>query len=489
MIHKAIEENPSPFEEMPFIEPVEPILKKDSSSQNQEPQTPRLSGARLLLLGVGIGVALTMAATRFLSTPQQQKSAQTVPAPAITSQSPAQSVTIAPVNTTSVNRTLKATGTVAAFELISVLSQATGLQIQQVLVDEGDFVQAGQVIVILDAGVGQARLAQAQAAVAQAEARVAELRAGNRAEEIARARESVKMAKADLTQAQSDWDLAKKRVERNRNLQVEGAIALDRLDEFVNDERSKKAIVQQLQAKVRETQQQLLEFEAGPRPQVIAQAVAQLAEAKAQVQLNNAQLKDTRVVAPVSGKVATRNARVGDVTSSSQALFTIIENGRLELQVKLPETDLPLIRPGQKVTVSSDADSRLQLLGTIREINPTVNEESRQATLKIDLPAQASLKPGMFLRAAITTSTATSLTIPMGAVLPQANGQSIVYLLQADKTVKAQPVTTGEILANEQVEILKGLTQGDRVIVKGAAFLADGDRVSVNSDPESGVQK
>jgi RND family efflux transporter MFP subunit len=151
----------------------------------------------------------------------------------------------------------------------------------------------------------------------------------------------------------------------------------------------------------------------------------------------------------------------------------------LELRLKVHETDLAQIRPGQSVTITSGRDSKLSVQGKVREIDPQVNEESREAIVKVDLPASDSLKPGMFLQGVITTSSATGLTVPAKAVLPQPDNSAIVYKLQADGTVKAQPVQQGEIMSGDRVEIKSGLSPGDRVVVKGAAFLKDGDKVEV----------
>lgn len=441
-----------------------------------------MARGRWMLLGIGLGVLLSVGATRFISSPAKTEKPPTS-SKIVNSQVPAQSVTVATVEVASVNRTLKATGTVSAFESIAVLSQATGLQIQRVFVDEGDVVQAGQVLATLDDSVLQARLRQAQATVAQSQARLAELKAGYRSEEIARARESIQQTQAEIAQAESELELAQKRTQRNLSLEAEGAIARDRLDEVLSFERNKRATLDQSRAKLREAQQRLAELEAGPRIEVIAQAAAQLAETQAQVQVISAQLKDTRIVAPVSGKISERNARLGYTTSatSDTPLFRIIEGGRLELRLKVPETQISLIRPGQKVEITADGDNKLKLTGKVREINPIVDEASRQATVDINLPANSGLKPGMFLRSEIVTQTATSLTAPMGAILPQSDGQAIVYRLQSDKTVKAVPVTLGKILANERVEIIDGLKAGDRLVVKGAAYLKEGDRVSVIS--------
>ncbi|WP_446375382.1 efflux RND transporter periplasmic adaptor subunit [Coleofasciculus sp. D1-CHI-01] len=436
-----------------------------------------LSGGKGLFLGIGIGVLLALGATRLVSS--QQADAPTTEPPVATSSAPSQSVTVAPVTSESVSRRLDATGSVAAFEMNPVMSQATGLQIQQVLVEEGQVVKAGQLLARLDDSVLQAQLSQAQASVAQAEARLAELRAGSRSEEIARAKEAVRSAESAVAAAESDLELARTRVDRNKMLQAEGAIARDRLDEVYNQERSSRSQLEQAQARLREANQQLAQLQAGPRREVITQAEAQLAQAQAQVQSTIAQLNNTRILAPVSGKIAERNARVGDVTSPSQTLFKIIENGRLELIVNVPETQLPQIKPGQSATITSDADSSLQLSGKVREIDPMIDEASRQAQVKIDLPASAALKPGMFLRASITTSAAQGLTLPAKAILPQSDGSAIAYIVQPDNTVKAQSVEVGEPLSDNRVEIKSGLSVGDGVVVKGAAYLKDGDNVNV----------
>jgi len=491
-------------------------LENDSASvsvsQTGKARPNWLAGGRGILIGMGVGIALALVGTR-LATPRQEATTTEAP-PAASSAAPAQSVTVAEVKTSSVQNTLEATGTVRASEMISVLSQATGLQIQQVLVDEGDYVKAGQLMARLDDAALQAQLKQAQASVAEAEARLAELKAGNRSEEIAQAEARFNQARARLRQAQASiprqidqaqaqvasaqarLNLAENRYRSLRTLVNQGAITQDRFNESLSEYESAQANlseaqqrldqarntnspeIAQLEAAVAEAQQQLKQQRAGSRPEVISQSEAQLARAKGEVQLLMSQLQDTRVVAPVSGKVAERNARVGKVTSS-EALFQIIENSSLQLELEVPETQLPQISPGQSVTITSNVDSSLQLSGKVREIDPVVDQDSRKAIVKVDLPAQDSLRPGMFLKAAITTSEENGLTVPSKAVLPQSDGSAIVYQVSEDGTVKAQAVEMGEILPTEQVEIKSGLSAGDRVVVKGAAYLKDGDKVEV----------
>ncbi len=469
-----------------------------------------------LILGILIGVITTFVGMKIMG--GKQPEAPTTPSPVVEQSSPSisQTITIAEVAITQVQEKISANGTVAAQELVPVMSQADGLQITQVLVDEGDIVNQGQTLMRLDDRILQAELKQAQASVSQAQARLAELKAGARQEELQRAREKVNFARADVLQAESDLELAKTRVQRNRQLEAEGAIARDRLDEFLNEELTKQSNLAKAKASLQEQKQQLLELETGVRPEIIAQAEANLAEAQARVNLIKARLAETNVIAPVSGKIAERNARVGDVTSAfnDQKLLTIIEDGLLELQVKVPETQLNQIRIGQKVKVTSNRNSiiederlelqsdalktplnqvkmgqrlkvasssnfNLNLTGIVTEIAPVINSESRQAIVKVDLPNRDNLQPGMFLQAEILSSTKSSLTIPMNAVLPQNNGMGKVFLLQPDDTVKAQIVTLGDILESDRMEILDGLSVGEKVAVKGAAYLKDGDKVAV----------
>jgi RND family efflux transporter MFP subunit len=208
----------------------------------------------------------------------------------------------------------------------------------------------------------------------------------------------------------------------------------------------------------------------------------------AEIQQLETQLSQTIVRAPDSGIVAERIGRVGDVSSGSQKLFSIIRGNKLELQLKVPETQISQVQPGTAVQITSDSDKRIKLSGTVREISPLVDPQNRQATVKIDLPPSDFLRSGMFLRASISTATEQGLKVPAKAILPQSDGSSIVYKLVGEDKVQAQNVVVGEItggavgdLTKAQVEIKKGLKAGDRVVIAGAGYLKDGDRVKVVS--------
>lgn len=557
------------------------------------------SGWRGMMVGIGIGVAIAVGGMQFLNKP-----AQTEPNPsaagtelAATEPVASQTVTVATVETTTVARTLNATGTVQAYDLLPILPQATGLQIQQVLVDEGDRVKAGQVLAILDdelersqiaeadtqvdsaksslmdrqAGVNQAEgsvfraeaaQSEAESAVSQAEAAKAEAEAGlqqaiaSKAEATAAVSQAQaalaeteagrEQAIANLAKAKADREQADRELERYQQLADAGAISQQELDNRrTAAENAREAVrvaeanIKSAEARIESAKANIASMEArvssadsnvsSAKARVssansnISSAKARLESAIANVRISRSQLTSARanaesaaanvrstqirvqqmetqqdrtlVRAPEAGIIAERIARVGDVTSNSNKLFSIIANGELELHVKVPETQLPLVKTGAPVMVSSDADNRIQVRGVVREIAPLVDQQSRQATVKVRLPSDSILKPGMFLQAAITTSNAPALTVPAKAVLPEGEGDAIVYRLVGEDKVQAQKVEVGEVAAesatdlnNARVEIKSGLNVGDRVVVEGAAYLKDGDRVLI-ADEQSVIPK
>jgi RND family efflux transporter MFP subunit len=499
-----------------------------------------------------------------------------------------QTVTVAGVKSDRIARTLEATGTVQALDLLPILPQSPGLQIQQVLVDEGDYVTAGQVMAILDdsvvrsqildaqaqveslrssqiqteAGVWQAKSAltqaqagetEAQAAISQAQAAKSEAEAGLRSaiaakSEVEAALAGAQAAKveaeagraqavANLARAKAELAQAERELQRYQSLANAGAISQQELDirlttvenalEAVRvaeaniksaDARIQSAVanISSAEARVKSTESNVSSAAARVENAVanirnaearLERAAANVTSAQSQVEsaratVNSAaanvrssearaeqvqtQGEQTLVRAPASGIVAERIARVGDVTSGSGKLFSIIANGELELHVKVPETQLPLVKIGASVKVTSDADSRIELQGTVREISPLIDANSRQATVKVSLPSSDLLRSGMFLRAALTTSTTEGLIVPAKAVLPQADSSSIVYRLTENDIVQAQPVQVGQVidavgndLSKATIEIQSGLEVGDIIVVDGAAFVKSGDRVKV----------
>jgi RND family efflux transporter MFP subunit len=150
----------------------------------------------------------------------------------------------------------------------------------------------------------------------------------------------------------------------------------------------------------------------------------------------------------------------------------------LELQAQVPAIQLPQVQIGATAKIYSDSDRPRQLAGRVREIAPLVNAQSRQARVKIDCqtPPCSGLECLPVPRLLLIH---TGIAIPAKAVVAQPEGTSTVFVLTNEGKVQARPVEVGEILNDGRVEIKNGLKAGDRVIVAGAGYLKDGDRVRV----------
>jgi len=457
-----------------ILSPVEPAEEQleEFDLDSPHPKVYEKSQRRWLLpllLGMGIGIALAVVGSRVTSKPAAQPAQ---PNAVKTTQPPASiSVTVEPVATTQVARTLDATGSVAAKELLSVYAKITGLQIKEVLVKEGDAVVLGQIMAVLDDSILQSQLQQAKAQVESSQA-------------------VVRQKEALLNQARATLLDAERTLKRFQYLAERGAISRQDLD-------------------VRSTAVATATEAVGVARSNIISAQADVRSNQAKIQQIQTQLGQTLVRAPGSGIVVAPPAqsgpnastsstppdiaRVGDLPSVTQPLFSIIHNG-LELQATVTEAQIRDIRIGAPVRVTQDNNQRIDFSGRVREIAPQINQTNRLATVKIDLPTDEDsslLRPGMFLKAAITTTFTQGLTVPAKAVLPQVDGKAIVYLLEENDIARAQAVETGTIIGGEsgldrstaRIEIKNGLKVGDRVIVSGAGYLKDGDRVKVVSNP------
>ena len=262
---------------------------------------------------------------------------------------------------------------------------------------------------------------------------------------------------------------AKQELQRYQALANSGAISLQDLDTRVTTAATDREAVRVAEAN-------------------IASAEADVRNNAAHVKQIRTQLAQTIVRAPVSGIVAEKIARVGDVTNGTQKLFSIIQNGLLEVQAQVPATELPQVRINAPTLITSGNDSQVHLQGRVREIAPLVNTQSREATVKINLPLTSLLRPGLFVRAAITTNTTRGLTVPSQSVVSPTTGGHIVFLLAEDGTVHAQSVQVGEVINGNRIEIKQGLNAGDRIVVAGAGFLNDGERVQVIPQPTFGFR-
>jgi HlyD family secretion protein len=217
-------------------------------------------------------------------------------------------------------------------------------------------------------------------------------------------------------------------------------------------------------------------------------AQARLDALKAVAKTQQLRLAQTRVLAPDSGVISARSATVGAVLPAGQELFRMIRGGRLEWRAEVPAPDLAQLKPGQTATVVPSGGTPIE--GRLRMVGPTVDPQTRNGLVYVDLPAGSAARAGMFARGEFAIGSGAALTLPQAAVLLR-DGFSYVLRVGADSKVVQTKVATGR-RAGDRIEITGGLDASARVVAAGGGFLGDGDLVRVveaaPANPAAGKQ-
>ena len=203
---------------------------------------------------------------------------------------------------------------------------------------------------------------------------------------------------------------------------------------------------------------------------------ANLASARAALSETRTRLAQSEIKAPVSGQIISRSVTKGQIVAAGTELFRMVRDGRLELDAQVPETDLPALRAGQTATVNSNEG--VTTTGTVRIVTPQVDAQTRLGLARITLSPASGLKTGMFARASIDAGAQPATVVPTGAVLYR-NNKSGVFVLDAQSAAHFRPVTV--LSRRDDQTSVSGIEPGVRVVVQGAGFLNDGDKVTVST--------
>lgn len=252
-------------------------------------------------------------------------------------------------------------------------------------------------------------------------------------------------SRAAAAEAQANLEAAKLDAERARALQSggSGALSAQQLQQYLTGEQTAKARFDAAQAKVRS---------------------------------DELRLAQTRIMAPDDGVISARAATVGAVVQG-QELFRLIRGNRLEWRAEVPASELARLKPGQAVQVEVPGPQPTKARGTLRMVAPTVDAATRNGLVYVDLPADAGLRAGSFVRGEILLGSGKVLSLPQTAVQPR-DGFSYVFKIGQGGKVQQAKVTTGRRIG-ERIELLAGLDAGAQVVASGVGFLTDGDLVQV----------
>ncbi len=203
-------------------------------------------------------------------------------------------------------------------------------------------------------------------------------------------------------------------------------------------------------------------------------SAANLAQARASLSETQTRLSQATLRAPVSGLIISRSVTRGQIVQAGTEMFRMVRDGRLELDAQVPETELALIRAGQTATISSDQVG--QTTGRVRIVTPEVNADNRLGVARIALAGGGGFRPGMFAKAEIDVGAQPTITVPTASILYREN-RAGVFVLMTNNHVRFQQVNV--LSRAEDRTSVTGVNPGAQVIVEGAGFLGDGDRVNV----------
>jgi RND family efflux transporter MFP subunit len=442
------------------------------------------------------------------------------PAAAMGGQPQAIPVKLETLTSKSLENSTTVVGTLEAPKAVKIKSEVDG-RINQILVKEGATVQAGQVILTVESDELQAELNQAQAQLENAQARLAQLKTGSRIEDIDQARaelnqaiarlnnakegalpEEIAQAQAQVESAQAELDLADERLKRYSNLQEEGAISKDQLDERLKTQlqamsslkeaqrrlsglrKGRKSGLDELQAEVERAKANLKRLENGPRIEEIAQAQADVSQAKARINSIDVRMKKTKIVAPFTGIIGDIPVKLGDYLDSGpdseNELTTLTENNILEVNLSIPLEQAGKLRLGLPVVIS-DSQGKTVTSGKISFISPNVTANTQLVLAKATLENSAGklLNQGS-VPAKVIWDERQGILVPATAV-SRLGDKTFIFVAEAmenstpDKPqfiAKQKLVTLGGLQGNDY-QVLNGLNVGDRIVTAGVMNLRD----------------
>jgi len=318
-------------------------------------------------------------------------------------------------------------GTLIPKTSFSIAPKISG-KLKRLLVDIGDLVRQGQLVAVLEDEEYQQQVLQAEA--------------------------DLRVAKANLVEAKSSLDLAKRDLERARTLHAKGIQSDSQLDAAVA-----QAEAQESRYKVAEAQE----------------ANRQAALETARVRLSYTQIRAAWERGSEVRYVGERFVNEGAMLSPNSQIISIIELQPITAVIFVTDKDYQRLGTGQETTITSSAFSGKTFAGKVVRIAPLLQETSRQARVEIEITNPESLlKPGMFITAQVEFGARAEATIvPLNAVVQRSNTSGVFQADLENLKAKFVPVKVG-IVQGERAEVLEPASLNGEVVTLGHHLLEDG---------------
>lgn len=332
-------------------------------------------------------------------------------------------------------------------------------RITQIFARSGDEVKAGQPLIQLDQAKQEAVVSNASA---QTESWIAE-------QENARA--MVKSLEASKVSKQANLEFATKQHARYKQLNDQGAVSAEQVDNWRNQMNVARAELDAIEAQIR------------AQKAVESKDAKLLMQSKAGIKEQTEQLHYFTVRAPFAGQVGDVPVRVGDYVTTETLLTSVDQLHPLELYINIPTTESRHLRKGLAAQVLND-DGTVDEQGVIFFVGAQVNAMDQTVLAKAQLAnAKESLRTGQEVKVRVVWSYAPTLTVPVTAVT-RFTGQDFVFVAETNKDgklcAKQKAVKLGAIEGNEY-RVVSGLKEGDEIVTSGTQTLSDGAPIKTST--------
>jgi multidrug efflux pump subunit AcrA (membrane-fusion protein) len=383
---------------------------------------------------------------------------------------PTVSVQVAQVEKTTIQHVIKTQAILFPRQQAAIVAKISA-PVQKFLVKRGSPVHQGELLAVLENRDLSAAAQENKGSYEQAQAAYETTTAASLPEEIQK-------AEADAQQSKQALEAQEKVYQNRQQLYQEGALPRKELDQ------SSVEIVQ-ARNQFAIAKRHLDTLQAIGKQQELKAAAGQLESAKGKYMGAQAQLSYSEIRSPIDGVVTDRPLYPGEMAAAGTAVVTVMDISAVIAKAHNPQADAALLKVGDKGTMTVPGlDDPVE--GTVTVVSPALDPNS--TTVEVWLEARnpkQRLKPGTSVQLSLTAKTVKdAFVVPAAAVISAADGSSAVMIAGSDGKAHQKTVKLG-IRQDDDVQILEGVTEADKVVATGAYGLPDNTRIKIEAPAET----
>ena len=382
---------------------------------------------------------------------------------------PTVSVQVVPVEKTTIEHVVKSQAILYPKQQAAIVSKISA-PVQKFLIKRGSPVHKGQLLAVLENRDLSAAAQENQGAFSQAQATYETTTAAGVPEEMQK-------AEAEAQQTKQALDAQEKVFQSRQQLYQEGALPRKELDQS-------QVEVVQARNQYSIAKRHLDTLQAVGKQQELKAAAGQLESAKGKYLGAAAQLSYSEIRSPIDGVVTDRPLYPGEMAAAGTAIVTVMDVSSVIAKAHIPQADAALLKLGDKGTMTVPGlDGPVE--GKVTVVSPALDPNS--TTVEVWLEAKnpkQQLKPGTSVQLSLTAKTVKdALVVPAAAVVTAADGSSAVMVAGSDGKAHQKAVKLG-IRQDDDVQIIEGVSEGDKVVATGAYGLPDNTKIKVEAATE-----